>query len=225
MVLYNIHTHFHSISQINNYNIRYIVNTYPLEFENLKRQQPTAKVFSCGIHPWYSQNTDAQFYRLKELLSEGNNIVAVGEIGLDKLKGPGMDTQIDVFRRQAELAEEMHKPVIIHCVKAWQEIVMLKKEINPEQVWIVHGFRGGVELVKQLIDHDFRFSIGKSFNAEAVKIIPSGSLYLETDDADMSIVIIYNEIAGLLGLSVAELVVLINNNVRNTFKLTENSIR
>lgn len=224
MVLYNIHSHLHSISQINNYAIRYIINTYPLEFDLLRRQQPSAKVFSCGIHPWFTDNADGQFSRLKELVNEQDNIVAIGEIGLDKLKGADMNTQTKIFRRQAEFAEEMSKPLIIHCVKAWAELIAVKQELKPRQRWIIHGFRGGKDLAQQLLCHGFQFSFGQNINSEAIKSIPQSSIFLETDDSPSSIYTIYSQAAKVLGLNIGELVNVVKNNVSSTFKLAAKTV-
>lgn len=220
MVLYNIHTHLHSISQFNDYYIRYIVNTYPLEFDLLRRQQPAAKVFSCGIHPWYCHNYEPQFQKLRELIETKPTIIAIGEAGIDKLKGADLETQLSVFRLQAALAEEVSKPLIIHCVKGWAEIISVKKELNAKQPWIIHGFRGGIELTRQLVKQGFKFSIGKYFDHQAIHEIPITSLFLETDDSESSIVTIYSRVATVLGLKTTELINQISSNVKSTFKLT-----
>lgn len=219
MVLYNIHTHIHTITQINDYYIRYIVNTYPLEYNDLRRKQPSAKVFSCGIHPWYSHNPEPQIIKLKELADTEADIVAIGEAGLDKQKGPDLSIQAHVFKTQAELSEEISKPLIIHCVKAWDEIISIKNEIKPRQPWIIHGFRGKRQLARQLIQQGFKISIGKYFNPEALKEIPLTSLFLETDTSESSIVTIYKNVAAAFGIKMTELVSMINSNVRSTFKL------
>ena len=53
--------------------------------------------------------------------------IALGEIGLDKLKGPSMEVQLAVFKEQIALSEKLELPVIIHCVRAWNELVLVKK--------------------------------------------------------------------------------------------------
>lgn len=218
MILYNIHTHTQNFSQIEGCDVINIINTYPLEFESLK-QQSSVNLFSCGIHPWYSENVDVQIVKLTELLDTEKSIIAVGEAGLDKLKGLNLEDQIEIFKMQVELSEYVQKPMIVHCVKAWQEIVKLKKEIRPKQKWIIHGFRGGVDLARQLILQGFSISMGNFFNEAAAKVIPESVLFLETDDVDISIMSIYQSMSVVLRQSVDDVADIIANNVRNTFKL------
>lgn len=219
MVLYDIHTHLQSFSKINGYDIEYILNTYPFDFEEVKRKQPLAHYFSCGIHPWYSENYKTQFDLLKEIVRSNSSIVAIGEIGLDKVKGLDIATQMQIFRMQAQLAEEMDKPVIIHCVKAWDELIALKRELNPPQPWVIHGYRGGLEQTKQLLKFGFYFSIGEFYNTDAIKEIPLTSLFLETDMSDISVFTIYHNVAADMGVIVTKLIDIVGKNVSNTFIL------
>jgi TatD DNase family protein len=219
MTLYNIHTHLQSFSQINGYNIEYILNTYPFQFEDIKKKQPSAQYFSCGVHPWYSDDFENQLDVLEKIVRYNSDIVAVGEAGLDKLKGLDMSTQIDIFKRQIQLAEMVEKPLVIHCVKAWNELIALKKEINPKQSWIIHGYRGNINQVEQLVKFGFKFSLGEYSNSEILKEIPMSSLFFETDMSDSSIFTIYQKYSELIGISVKDLVALVSVNVKNTFKL------
>lgn len=219
MNLYDIHTHLQSFSQINGYDIKYILNTYPFKFEEMKKEQPSAQYFSCGIHPWYAEDYENQYDRLKEIVYNHDEVVAIGEAGFDKIRGMDMNIQAEIFKFQVQLAEEVRKPVIIHCVKAWDELIAVKKEINPKQPWIIHGYRGNAEQTEQLNKLDFRFSIGGLYNAEAVKNIPLSSLFIETDTADVSVFTIYHKISRLLHLSMVDLVGIINKNVASAFIL------
>lgn len=219
MVLYDIHTHLQSFSKINGYDIEYILNTYPFDFEEVKKKQPLARYFSCGIHPWYSENHETQFHLLKKIVQSNSNIVAIGEIGLDKVKGLDIDTQMQIFRMQAQLSEEVNKPVIIHCVKAWDELIALKRELDPRQPWIIHGYRGGLEQTKQLLKFGFYFSIGELYNTETIKEIPPAALFLETDMSDISVFTIYHNVASDMGVNMTELIDIVGKNVSNTFIL------
>jgi len=93
---------------------------------------------------------------LNEIASHPS-IVAIGETGLDRLKGPSFDVQIPVFKKHIELSENLGKPVIIHCVKAWEELIQIRRETKPTQSWIIHGYRGKPELTKRLIQEGFLF--------------------------------------------------------------------
>lgn len=100
---------------------------------------------SYGIHPWYIYNVKEQMDGLRGLAS-GPEVVAIGEAGLDTLAESPMDLQKEVFLAQADLAEETHKPLIIHCVKAWADLIACKKAVKPEMPWIIHGFEVMVNL-------------------------------------------------------------------------------
>lgn len=149
---------------------------------------------SCGIHPWYIYNVREQMEELRRRLSAPET-VAIGEAGLDKLAESPMDIQKEVFLAQAFLAEETRKPLIIHCVKAWQELIACRKEVRPDMPWVIHGFRGNGELAAQLIHLGFYLSFGDRFNPSAVRAAWPDSLFLETDDKPVDIRLVYQGVA------------------------------
>ena len=173
---------------------------------------------SVGIHPWTltEENADIQWETLHESIKD-KRIVAIGECGLDKLKGPSMELQTAIFKQEAALAENCSLPLIIHCVKAFNELIQLKKEISPCQPWIIHGFRGKLPLTLDCIRHGFYLSIGSRFQADALKAIPLDRLFIETDESEESIRSIYQRIAEVKRISLEELAEAINKNVRKVF--------
>lgn len=222
MDLYDIHTHDapspnsdddESLRQ----NISYIVNVYPLGFEYAKDNE-NYPWFSCGVHPWYSEDAEPQLKFLKEIAGDPR-IVAIGEAGLDKLKGPDLKIQQTIFEQQVQLSEQLQKPLIIHCVKAWEELLHIKKLYKPRQPWIIHGYKGKVELAKQLLSHGFLFSINERFNDDALREIPLDRLFCETDISETSIEDIYSEVAKALDIPVEVLTSQIAENVKRTFPL------
>ena len=173
---------------------------------------------SVGIHPWEltEANADALWEDLQKAI-EDKRVVAIGECGIDKLKGPSLDLQIALFKKEALLAETHSIPLVIHCVKAFNELILLKKEIKPLQPWIIHGFRGKLSLAKDCIRHGFYLSIGAHFQEDALKAIPSDRLFIETDEADKSIEYIYQNIAQVRGMELEELKECINKNAEEVF--------
>lgn len=99
--------------------------------------------YSVGIHPWYIASFAASLNdskaRFEELLDHPQ-VLAVGEAGLDKLAEAPLTLQIEVFEYQARLAEEANKPLIIHLVKAVDELLKLKQKIQPVKPWLFTGF-------------------------------------------------------------------------------------
>ena len=144
--------------------------------------------YSAGIHPWdlTEFDTERRLECLREQLAE-KQLVAVGEAGLDKLAAAPMQLQVAVFKEQVELSEKYELPLIIHCVKAMDELLALRKERAPKQPWIWHGFRGKPEQAKQLLQKGFYLSFGMHYSSEAMNVVPDSRLFLETDDSPVDI--------------------------------------
>jgi len=161
--------------------------------------------FSAGLHPWHADQLSLETLsaRLNECLVSPD-LVAIGETGLDKVCKTPMDLQKDVFEFQLKIASENRKPVIIHCVKAWDELIEISS--NYKSIKILHGYNGGIQLTERLLKLGFCFSIGKAIlNSgskvfSAVNLIPHTSLFCETDIAEISIIQIYKILCGVLQL-------------------------
>lgn len=210
MTYYNIHSHkpSHHADEVSIVNI--------IVTENGERRTENG-FFSAGIHPWYIEHPDEQMRLLKEMAARPA-IVAIGEAGLDTLSKVSLDVQQDIFIRQARLAEEISKPLIIHCVKAWTELMGVRKQIKPTMPWIIHGFRGNAQLAGQLIRHGFYLSFGIHFHPEALKIAWPDHLFIETDDAAVDIRTVYQRIAAGLDIEEESLARQAEGNVRWVFK-------
>lgn len=142
---------------------------------------PERGYFSVGLHPWDSATaSDAEMDEIKRMAADPR-VIAIGETGIDKLQGGDIDKQIELLRRHIEISERCKKPLILHVVKAFPEIIQLRRQLNPCQRWIIHGFRGKPELARELLRHGFDISVGRQFNPAAVAIIPSDRLFHETD--------------------------------------------
>ena len=175
----------------------------------------TGGFISVGIHPWnITEGYEVSLEEAREA-ARADNVVMIGECGIDKLKSPApLPVQIALFRAQADLAEELHKPLIIHCVKAFDSIVALHKEIHPSQPWIIHGFRGKQQLAQQLIRAGLYISLGEHFNKESALLIPAERLFIESDESIKSIEEIYRAVAEVRGCQVEELVETTTANAR-----------
>lgn len=205
-MLINIHTHFRTASD----NIISVVQG------NIHNGQSCSGLYSLGIHPW-----DTSLMTEKELEGCISDITAafddssslrskpfaIGECGLDKLRGASMDYQICWFKRQIELSEKVQKPLIIHCVKAWDELLLLHKQVNPRMPWIIHGFRGKPQLAKQLLSKTNIFlSFGVNFNTGSLLITPLSKLFIETDDIEYDLSALYYSVANERNIPLNELI-------------------
>lgn len=141
-------------------------------------QMRPGAIYSVGWHPWWAEPN----FDWVSALAENSQIAIIGECGIDKLKGVGdLADQIRLTRRHALLAERVGKPLLLHIVGAWSEIIALRREINPAQPWIIHGFRGKPQLAAQLIKAGFHISLGSKFNPLTPASIPPERLLHETD--------------------------------------------
>lgn len=215
MEFYDVHTHqIYSEDNDDPYH-SCIFDVYSLEFEVAKELHQRHS-FSCGVHPWYSEDSETQMTYLTEITSSPR-IVAIGETGLDKLKGPSFNVQTPVFKKHIEISEKLEKPVIIHCVKAWEELLKIKKETSPKQPWIIHGYRGKPDLTKRLLNEGFYFSVGENINVESMQLIPIDRLFCETDEGDITIREVYQQAAQSLNIDMIDLADRVAQNVRKMF--------
>lgn len=90
--------------------------------------------------------------------------------------------QTALLRIHYELSETLRKPLILHIVKSFPEIIALRKQWKPTQPWIIHGFRGKPQLARELLAHGFHLSYGKKYNPASLAITPSSRLLRETDE-------------------------------------------
>jgi TatD DNase family protein len=142
--------------------------------------------FSVGIHPWHLPLDVENALRWLRFEASQDDVLAVGEVGLDRAIAADFQTQTDIFIACARLAEELEKPLILHCVRANEEILMLKKLLKPSQPWIMHGFSGHPNTAKSLITNGLYLSFGHGVlkNEKAVEslaAIPANRFFLETD--------------------------------------------
>jgi TatD DNase family protein len=154
-------------------------------------------LFSAGIHPWQLTDDNLAHLQTELLLTVAHPHVAViGEAGFDRLKGPSTEIQYRAFILQAELALEMDKPMVIHCVKGWEDIRRARREVRSGRPWVIHGFRGNGILAASLADEGFWFSLGKEgLRPDVLKAVSHERILLETDDSGEQIAEVYRRFA------------------------------
>lgn len=179
---------------------------------------PGALYASVGIHPWYLTETNARekWELLQEIVFD-KRVVAIGEAGLDKLQGASLDLQIALLRKEIELSEAKCLPLVIHCVRAFNELLQLKKQLRPAQPWVIHGFRGNKNIAEDLIEHGCYLSFGSSFQEQALNAVPLNRLFVETDVAEEDIATIYRKIAQARGITLQALAEQVKKNVYKVF--------
>ncbi len=167
---------------------------------------------SVGIHPWYAHSEDWQSQLTAvEQVAGHKNVLAIGECGLDRGISLPLATQLAILTAQLKLAERLQKPVIIHCVRAFNELLQWKKQVKPSVPLIVHGFNNKPEIMQQLLANGFYFSLGtalfkpESNAVKVLKIIPLSRLFLENDDRNTPIEKIYEAAAVQLEIPISAL--------------------
>lgn len=193
----------------------------PAQYRELEASAPvqsTRRLMTVGIHPWDSAEvSEADLATIERALSNPA-VVALGEAGLDPLRGAPLDCQLEVFARQLSLAAR--KPVVAHIVRRYDLLLGLHKKFDPRQPLAVHGFRGKRATAVQLADRGIYMSLGERFNPEAAAVIPAELLLIETDDADSaSIYRTAQAVAAARSCHVDDLVALTDANARRFFGL------
>lgn len=176
-----------------------------IEVLNISPYEECTHMASCGLHPWNVDEKWKEAVTAVERRASESNIFFIGETGIDKLCGTDLHMQMEAMERQARTAERACKPMIIHCVKGYDELISIRKAVKAEQRWIIHGFRGKPQLVQQLLGLGFDISLGNKFNPETAKAIPSERLWIETDECTADISYIYKAVAEIKGMNIEEL--------------------
>ncbi len=218
MKFFNIHTHKQCISPnivcLQNINVNdidsFIISTF----------------VSIGIHPWNIAETSVFDLLNKMRKNIGNyNIKAIGECGLDKNVSVPFDTQKSTFIKQLELASEFDKPVIVHCVRAYNELIEIKSSLKLSIPLIVHGYRGSIQMAQQLVKHGFYLSFGEAVLRDVDQLsnticsIADNAFFIETDDSNVDIRPIYEKIALFKNISIGQLCEIQETNFRNILLL------
>ncbi len=194
MILFDFHHH-------NRENTYGIYNLEPKEIV-------TEKKFSVGIHPKdIDENWEENFEKIKEI-SLLPNCVAIGECGLDGLISVNENLQKEVFEKHILWANQIKKPVIIHCVKRFSEIIAFQKTAKIPLV--IHGFNKKKTIADEMLKHGFYLSFGKSvlhsLSLQSIlKEFPLEKIFLETDDANFNIKELYQKTAEIKGISIENL--------------------
>ena len=213
MQYFNLHTHSFS----NQSNVVELVNQYPQEFS------ASIPYYSIGIHPWFivEDRLESDLAILESKLSE-TGCLALGECGLDKRIEVALELQQTVFERQLLLAEQYQKPVVIHCVAAFQELIAIKKRLKISVPFLIHGFSKNEQIAKELVANGCYISFGKYLlrmpQLESVfKDMPNDRFFLETDTDEQTIQEVYELAAQYKGLTIPQIQELVTINFSTIF--------
>lgn len=216
MELVNIHSHFPKSSP----------NEWVLQNIAIQELDCMNIPISSGWHPWdLLKISEAEVKQKMETFFPNSNVWAIGECGLDKFVPVDISKQIDILKWHIEWSEALQKPLILHLVGFYEELIFLKKKFQPKQPWLVHGFQKKEALAMQLTNAGCVLSFGKPLlQKETVKNVllqhKNQLFFFETDmQTEVSILQLYQEGAKILGVSLEKLVENMQENKKQFFNL------
>ena len=141
--------------------------------------------YSVGYHPWNDvDRLTPDDWTLLEQCARHPQVLAIGETGMDTLRGGDIDIQAAAFLRHLQLAHAVGKPVVAHCVRTAQRLLDVRRQAGLTAVPLaIHGMRSNQRVARLLLDSGCYLSYGPRFNPEALAATPLDRLLIETDDA------------------------------------------
>lgn len=178
---------------------------------------------TAGVHPWTTDKEEIKRQLVAtENLCDKKQLIAIGECGLDKTRGLPITQQIIIFEQQIHLAKQFDLPLIIHAVKAQEEIIALRQEYS-KNTWIIHGFRGNIMMAKEYLKTGIKISFGVDILknipklSEVLKTISLSKIYLETDNSDIAIEEVYKKTAQIKEITIEKVISQIYTNFERDF--------
>jgi TatD DNase family protein len=163
-----------------------------------------------GLHPWIIniEKTDEDLLKLDNQFNSKVPLM-IGETGLDKLKcSIDLKIQMDVFYWHLEKAKKLNRPLVLHVLKAHNEVLNILKEMKFEGTFLIHGYSGNHFEIKNYLKYNSFFSFGKYLLKDGSKAqksilhVPLDRLFLETDDdKNLNIKDVYLKAERLLGVN------------------------
>jgi TatD DNase family protein len=199
----------------------YVMNIFAQDLdEHFKPKLPC----TIGLHPWHLLETDCvKAIQSIEKAAHHPMVIGIGECGLDKNIPAPFNIQEEYFFQQLQIAEKNNKTAIIHCVKAYSEILHIRKKNKWSTPWLFHWFNASREVAADLTDTGCFLSFGRSLlhpngkNAEVFKTVPTDRIFFETDDAEITIESVYEKASQVIEIPLPELIEIIHSNYEKFF--------
>ncbi len=216
MTIINLHTHF----KLSGEQTGLVDHSVLAEF----RPEPD-QIYSVGLHPWFLQEEqNGSWLSQVEKLATHPQVLAIGECGLDRSIEIPVEKQLPVFCRQIEIAEKMQKPLILHAVRSYSDLLQIKKSRIVSVPWILHGYHGNADTTRQLIGQGYFFSFGAALLKDqeklnqSLRLVPADHLFFETDEMLVPVESIYNFASSVLGMHPTKLKETVYQNFQRIFK-------
>lgn len=181
--------------------------------------------FTLGLHPWFIDQFSLDDERVLKLIQHPK-FLGWGECGLDRLKGPELSHQNEIFKNQLEFCQRYQiKNIVLHSVKTYEDFYPYLKEFNDHH-FIFHDYNGNdVQTHKFLELSNVSFSLGSNLFREnsklhkALSLLPNEKIFLETDETNNAIESTYRELSKLQGLTIKTLKEIITQNFKRLYNL------
>lgn len=171
------------------------------------------KCYSVGVHPWLAEDDAAAQWERVKALAAHPQVVAIGETGLDSLRGAPLAAQMLLFEHHIALANQVGKPLVVHMVRTSQQVLQVWRRCQHQVPCAIHGFRGNARVVQPLVEAGFYISFSEHFNAEALRQVPLCQILAETDESALPIAAIIARMAEGLSMPAADVQTLISANL------------
>lgn len=198
-----------------------VLNVDALDAEAIERACVAGLPFSAGVHPWRADATEEQLrdacLRIEQCALAGG-FVAIGECGLDWVSNVAREAQVVVFERQLELANRLSVPVVLHCVRAFEEVMSALKRKSVKRA-VFHSFIGSVQQAERVV-HEGYFcsfsprSLASARTCEAIRGVAPSAMLIESDESAVPIAAVYERVAELRGCSIEELRQIVYDNYK-----------
>jgi TatD DNase family protein len=214
----NIHSHKTSYSESE----FALLNIFAQEYKTYKINYEYA--YSVGLHPWHvKKDLIKPALDAIEDAAKESFVVAIGETGLDRATEIELKLQEEVFISQLEIAERSKKPVMLHAVRSYSDMIAIRKKNHFTTPWIFHGYTGNYIIARQLMDLNCYLSFGKFlFNSKSnvpdlFIELPKEYMFLEIDDSNLTIQEVYRHASFLKACDIREMQQTILNNFNRCF--------
>jgi len=142
-----------------------------------------------GVHPWYVEKLPTDWYETLQNYLKSNPAAGVGEVGLDKSRNVDFARQTEVFHRQLEIAGRLARPLAIHCVRAWSDLLnVLRRSLPAKTRFMIHSYQGSPQMLKDFLSLggyiSFSWKSVQRDTEESIALmrkVPLDRLLLETD--------------------------------------------
>lgn len=185
---------------------------------DIHTHHPRKEVLSptmAGTHPWDAER--------EHQLPDFAECDIIGETGLDYSRNVDREAQERLFRAHLEAAERLHKPVVLHVVKAFEQTIKLLTEYKLQNV-VFHGFIGSEQQAREALRRGYYLSFGERSlrspkTRQTIVLTPLDRLFVESDDnAHIDIVELYTEVAAIKDITLTELSAHIYENYKRLFR-------